>query len=293
MKDFLKNNYNIIVDKLYNCDNQIYFFINCEKIYIIKCDLDKEYLDYLISLSNNLFYDGINVNTFIMNNQKEFYTKKDNYFYLLMKSNSFECVMDIDTISKFEKYDSLLNNFNIYYEWQKEIDNIEKELIEYNKEFVLIQKSINYFIGLGENAIELIGFYEKLIDKYNSSIGHDISCFFDKKNTIYNPFSFIKVNRMYDIANYVKRILSISELDYSLIDKIIEKCSEYELIYLFACIIYPSDYFYVVKKVILGEYKEDMINIFVSNIENQKKLIEYIQSKIINKDVKLITWIYE
>ena len=287
MKNFIYINYNIEVDKIYIKDNKKYFFINNEKIYIIEYDGDKEYLLKLFNISNYLYDNNIKVNTILFNNKKEIYTKKDKFYIVLMKENSIEEV-SIDYLNKFN-IDNDLNEFNIISEWCLEIDTLENELLEYNKEYPLIQKSINYFIGISENAIELLNNYKKL---NNNSIGHKVTYNIYKDNILNNPFTFIKTNKMYDYSNYVKYKFIINELDYDELSNVIDSNSEIDNAFLFACLLYSNIYFDLLKNILLGYEKEEKIDFFIKRIKKYNEVLLFCKNRIKNvNEIKLVTWI--
>ena len=192
MKNFIFLNYNIEVDKIYN---NKYFFINDEKIYIIETDKKEKDIDYLGILSNELFLHGIKVNTFIINNEKKYFTKKDNINIVLLRVNEYENDLDINDIIRFQNINTNLESTNIINKWTTIVDDLENELVDYNDEYPLIQNSIDYFIGMAENAISLLNNHKDKI--VNDSIGHINNYKEFNKCILNNPFNFIKINKMF------------------------------------------------------------------------------------------------
>ena len=292
MKNFLQANYNINVKKIMNKNGKTFFFYNNLKVFIEKYNGDLNKLDYLIRLTNELYYYKINVNTFIMNNVNQFYTKYKDYYIVLMKENEYLDEVSLIDLKKFEVIKNNLYNYNVYNEWQKEIDIIEKEIIEYNKEFNKIQGSIDYYIGRGETAIELISEFDNIIDDNNNSVGHLLDFKLYGDNSINNPFTFIKVNKMYDIANYIKYKFYKNEFDFEFLNTIIENCNKMESIYLFSCLMYPGEFFDLVKKVLLKEENEEKIDFYIKRIKNYNNLLIYCQKSVNQKNhIKIINWL--
>ena len=292
MKNFILINYNVNVDKIYIKDDTKYFFINNEKVYIFESNLDSKNIDNLVNISNDLFRKGIKVYTFILNNDNKFYTEKDDKKIVLLKVNDFEDKIDLEKISKFKHIQNNLNNINILDEWIREVDDLEKELLDYNKEYQIVQKSINYFIGCAENSIELIDNYKQQINSNNDSIGHLVDFKLYNKCILDNPFTFVRINSMYDISNYIKYKFLRNEINYDEIEYIINGNNEYENAFLFASLLYPNVYFDLVKKVLKEEEKENKINFFINRISSYKELLIYIQKTIKNvKHIKLIHWL--
>ena len=167
-------------------------------------------------------------------------------------------------------------------------------MVEFNTEYQLIQSSINYFIGLAENAISLMSNYEQNIIEQNNSIGHKFNYKMYKSCKMGDPFIFIKVNKMYDLANYIKYNFYIKNINYDDINYIINEIgnTEYEKVYFFANLLYPNVYFDLIRNILLGNEREEKLNLFLNNIKNYKNLLLNCQNMIKNvKLIKLITWL--
>ena len=296
MKNYIYINYGIKVDKIYIKDNKKYFFISNVKVYIYESKLELFKLRNLFDLTNNLYRNKILVNTFIINNRNEFYTKKDDYYILLLKVNDIENIVDLNEFIKFMNIQNNLENINILEVWKNDIDTIEKEIIEYNKEYNLIQNSINYFIGLAENAIELLGNYKNEILNNNDSIGHRVNYKLFKNYSLNNPFTFIKINKMYDMSNYIKYKFYNNKIDYDEIDYIFNNIavSDYDKIYLFSCLLYPNIYIDIVKNILLKKEEETKINIYIKKVNDYEKLLYYCKMNVKNEKLAdVIDWISE
>ena len=294
MKNFIYLNYNIVVNKIYQKNNCKFFFYNDNKYYIVE-NINIENIKELIDLTNYLYSKNIGVNTFIVNNTNNYVTSNGKNTICLLRDNNYEKDISIDYIMKFQNIKCNLRDYDILKEWKNEVDTLEKEMIEYNNEYQTIQNSINYFIGMAENAIELLGVYKKHIVTNNDSIGHLINykrysnCEFD------NPFTFIKTNRMHDLAYYIKYRFLTNSLDYAEIEKISNMVkNEYEIIFLFSNLLYPKIYFDLVKDILLDKEKEDKLNKLIKCIKSYKELLKYVQDIYKNvKEIRLITWLSE
>ena len=119
MKSFIYKNYNIKIDKIYIKNNQYYFLYNNEKIRLIKYKGEEKYLDELIKISNQLYYNSVFVDTFIINNNNSFYTKKDDYYLLLLKCNQIDCEVEFNDLVKFFDISAPIKTINIVKEWSK------------------------------------------------------------------------------------------------------------------------------------------------------------------------------
>lgn len=288
MKNFIKSNYNIYPKKIFKKDNQYFFFSRNDKILIIKTnniDLSK------IDLSNHLYNIGIPISTFLINNNGEYYCKKDNQYILLLKYNNI-CdnqiyLKDINTYDiKIQK----INNFDIIKYWEDTIDSIELKLNEYNKEFPILQQSINYFIGLSENAIELLNNI-----KYNSdSLGHKLNIDNYNRENYSNPFNIIKTNKMYDIAMYFKYQFYNNNIDYDELYSVLKQNLNNinDIVFFYSNMLFQENYFNCVINIMNNKGEEKELNKYIDNINKYRELLKYIKSILHNITyIKDIEWI--
>ncbi len=292
MKNYIYLNYGIKIDKIFVKGKEKYFFYNNTKYYIVENIKDINFVDNLFNLTNRLYYNNLTINTFILNNENKYLTNKDGNNICILKVNNMESNYTLDYINKFENFNCNLDDYDIVNEWKKTVDNLEKEMIEYNKEFPIIQNSINYFIGMAENAISLLNNYKKEIINNNNSIGHKIKL---TNTNLDNPFNFIKTNRMYDLSNYIQYKFYTNKNDYDEIEKMIKSIrNEYEAIFLFSNLLFPKFYFDMVVDILNNIVNEEKLNVFINNIKNYKELLIYIQNRLKNvKEIQLISWISE
>lgn len=292
MKNYIYLNYGIKIDKIFVKGKEKYFFYNNTKYYIVENIKDINFVDNLFNLTNRLYYNNLTINTFILNNENKYLTNKDGNNICILKVNNMESNYTLDYINKFESFNCNLADYDIVNDWKKTVDNLEKEMIEYNKEFPIIQNSINYFIGMAENAISLLNNYKKEIINNNNSIGHKIKL---TNTNLDNPFNFIKTNRMYDLSNYIQYKFYTNKNDYDEIEKMIKSIrNEYEAIFLFSNLLFPKFYFDMVVDILNNIVNEEKLNVFINNIKNYKELLIYIQNRLKNvKEIQLISWISE
>ena len=290
MKNFIKANYNMYPNKIYKKNNIYFFFSENEKIIIIKTNKDNKYLDNLVKISNQIYNNGILVSTFILNNNNEYYTKKDNDYIVLLKYNDVNVDdLNIKDIIKYNINDELnLEKLDLVKEMEKKIDTLESEMTEYNKEYPIIQESLNYFIGLSENAIQML----KNININNNSLAHNIEV--DKFNIyeLNNPFNLIVSNKMYDVALYFKYKFYNDYIDYDELYNILINNKKEDLICFYALMLYQKEYFDDVKQVLLNKKDEKTLLNYINNINKYKELLKYIKNSLHNiNEILELEWI--
>ncbi len=287
MKNFIKSNYNISIDKIYKNNNHYFFYSNSEKIYILKVSDNKKRLDALIELSNELYKYNYEISTFIKNNKNEYYTKYDNKYIVLLKYNDIlNDKLEFKDL-KIHKLDKYLDDYKIVDHFKNEIDELEQEIIEYNKEFPLIQRSINYFIGMSENAIQLLND----VNINNNYLCHDIKIKNCNKIEFNNPFNLIRTNYLYDYANYFKHCFYYAIIDYDELYYFIKRRDKEELIIFFGLMLYQKEYFEDVKDIFKEKIDEEVINIYINKIDQYKELLKYIKNSVNIREINEIEWL--
>jgi len=292
MKNFIKSNYNMYPKKIYKENKMYYFFSGNDKIIIFKTNKDKKYLDNRVNISNEIYKSGINISTFLINRFGEYYTKKDNEYIVLLKFNDINVnKLNLSDISKYNVNNNVnLDKLDIIKIMEKKIDTLEQEMMEYNKEFPIIQQSLNYFIGLSENAIQML----KEINFSEDTIGHNLSI---HKFNIYeldNPFNLVKVNKMHDLVLYFKYKFYYDYIDYDELYKVLYNrvFTKEDLIYFFCMILYQNEYFDDVKDVLLNKKDEKYLNIYINNVNKYKELLKYIKENMHNiNQIAELEWI--
>lgn len=289
MKKFIKTYYNINVEKIYKNKNNYFFYSGNDLIYIIKTDKNKEELDNLVSISNSMYLKNNNISTFLLNKEGNYYTKYDGSYLVLLKYNDIiKDRIEFNDIFYYHIENNLLLNYDILNHFKNQIDVLEKEIQEYNKEHSLIQKSIDYFIGISENAIQLLSDININYD----SICHNIGLTNYNKVEYNNPFNYIKANIMYDYANYFKYKFYYETINYDELYYLIKNSNINDLILFFGLMLYQEEYFNLVKQILLDKQNEEDLNIYINHISDYKELLLYIKDSIRNVDkIREIEWL--
>ena len=101
MKEFIYLNYGIKVNQVYFRKENYFFFINDQQIKIMELDSNEMILNYLFELTNYLYNNRININTFLINKIKKCYTIKNQKYIVLLKENNFADKITIEYIKQF------------------------------------------------------------------------------------------------------------------------------------------------------------------------------------------------
>lgn len=296
IKSEIERKYNIKIKKIYRNLSDYYFFTSEDKIYIkFLSNKEVEKLNSAVEISNDIYNKNRLSQTLLITIDKKYISEYKNKKMALLKANKaenieidFNNIIDTDEIKNV----NVMNKYDLINEWKTEIDNIERKLIEFNKEYPIIMKYINYYIGLGENAIQILSQMSDETRSGEKFLGHNIDE--NKYNMINftNPFNYIKTFKEYDLANFLKYEFYNEKISYQEIDKF-EKILEQEInkeVFL-AIIIFPKEIFDITKKILGENAEEKNIAIYTNKIQKFESFINYIQKYIIKETY--IKWLEE
>ena len=269
----LNKYYNLFPDKIFRKNNSFYFFENNEKI-VIKT-LDSIQIKNISELSDILKHDK-NLSKIILNNENKEITEYKEKKYILLSVIVINRRVYLDDL--FLKFENLAmknaDNTDLL-DMISKLVVIEKRMLEFNTEYLELQKSFDYFIGLAENSIQLINKikFDNLkhvvvnisdIDEYN----------YEEINNIAN-LEFGNMEK--SISAYIKYKIYMYTLNYDEIYSLINnRMFNIELLY--AYMLYPNFYF------------NDVIQI-IDNCKKEKCIYKYI--KYNNLYIKFMKYLYE
>lgn len=272
MKNAINHYYNLYPDKIYKESDHFYFYLDDIKINIYKLERNITELLELVRISNELYKNKILVSTFIINKNGGFYFNLDEENYSLLKVNNYEKdTIDYYDISKFNKILSslrveTLNNLPWNISWTNTIDRLEEAMKEYNKEFVLIQDRINYYIGLAENAVMYINNISE--ENKNTTLPKVISHKrINSKTNIedfYNPLNIMFDYEIRDLAFYVQNSFFDNTFDFDELEKYLnfKNFNRYSIGLFYGRLLYPSYYFDKLELILNGILDEKVLNYY-------------------------------
>lgn len=281
MKNMISENYNLFPEKIYKKGNEIYFFVNDDK-YVMREYVKKSGIDELLQLSNEM-YKKTKGNSSVLvpgvgNNYVYEYKRKK---YILMKVNSIERNILLDDIiyltrSKSDN-DSTTKNLEKY---KKQIDDIETKLLEFNKEYPKIQQSIDYFIGLSENGIQLLGKLNR--EEKNQNEGTIIAKIenIDEYNNeeLNNPLNMEKNDYELALANYIKYRIYLLHVDYDEMENIFRN-DKINHLKLYAYLLYQNYYLSDIVKITRNKEEEKIIKKYIDNRKKYSDFLLYYAEK--------------
>lgn len=285
MRETINYYYGVYPNKIYNINNGCYFYFNDLKYYFLLYERNVKEIDLLVNISNELYNNGISVNTFIKNNKNEFLSKVNNDNYVLIKVNIIEddkC--ELNDIIKF-------NNMLIFKDskpltwadlWKNKVDMFESEMSDLYNEYPIIQETFSYYVGLSENAIsyflDVDNLNEVKVNLNHKRITKDLYSGF-----LYNPLYFIFDYEVRDLAEYIKVNFFEGNLDIDEVFVYINKLNKSSLMVLCSRLLFPSYYYDSVKEILEGNAKEDSLYKYVNKIDEYEEFLGNIFNYISKK----------
>ncbi len=288
MENILKYYYEIIVEKD-KIDNKGYFSYNNHLFCLYEYKRNINEIEALTYLNNIMLSKKISINKIINNIFNQTITFHNNKSYVLILIN-YELLdkANLKFIPAFldKKLDILKRN-----DWGKllssKIDYIEYQLKHLKNSYPIINSSVNYYIGMAENAIS----YFNMLNLSN------VSLYLNHRridlNNLYNPLELVIDYKVRDISEYIKYSF-FSEISIDDIKRYLNNFNLENIDYLllYVRLLYPSFYFDLYEEIINDNKEEKEINKIIDKHNEYEELL-YEVYLIIKRKINLlgIDWI--
>lgn len=297
MNNIINFYYGINIIDIYKLDDKYRFKYNDKNYYFVQYDRDQKDIKSLIEICIELKKRNILTNEFICNKFKNYLTPFNNKLYILIKENinnykiNFNDILYIQNSTTNISFDKNIIRTNYIELWKNKIDFYEKKI---DNKYQLLYKTIDYYIGLGENAISYIVNNDIKINNIVLShrrINEKMDSF-----DFYNPLNYILDNRARDLADYIKTLFFYNEVSDDILLSFLYyiNFSREECILFISRMLFPTYYFDLIDRVTFN--KED--EIILKNIINKnndyinllKKILYYINNNL-RMNIPVIEWI--
>lgn len=302
MKQTIEYYYSLNIDTLYLENDKYHFVDNGYDYYFVYCNRTEKELSDIIECSRELKAKNIACHDIIANNKGEVITSIDEVNYLLLRVKNKDQEYIITDMIEFNKKlklsvaksDLYRNNWSQL--WSAKVDYIEEQLRELKTDS-FIKKTINYYIGLAENAIYYVN---SVSEKYLVSEADNIVL--SRKRVVYpnfklnylNPLNFIFDLEVRDIAEYLKSVFFSGEdalLELKTYLKIV-KLTPYSYNMFFARLLYPSYYFDVYDAVINKNENVDELVEIVKKTNDYESFLKKAYTEIsVYADLEKVSWL--
>lgn len=298
MLDYINYFYNLY-PPLLNKENENYvFFVGNEKYYLTPYKRELSEIKDLVELNKRMISSNSLVHEIIINkfNEPISVISNENYVLLRVYVNDIKKIDINDIIYMFNENVDLsglksLLRTNWVSLWSNKVDYIEYQMGHLIKKYPFLNNTIDYYLGLCENAITYIKNL-KMFSDYKIPIGishkritKDATLF-----DLYNPLNLIIDYKVRNIAEYLKDAFFKDE-DVNYILNIVFKnfwFDKLNLSLLVARLLYPSYYFDLFEEIIDKELDE---NIVFSLTKKSSKYEEFIDLIIKNCNLQNLQWL--
>lgn len=274
MKNIIKYYYNIKIDKITKEEDN-YIIISNNNHYILKqYNNDPNKINEQYKL-NQYINNQIIINNIILNKYNNIITNIDKENYILIKKQNI-IPLTLKNISYIEKIN--LPNTYAYLErnnweilWSNMIDYYETQIGENQKKYPKIRETIDYYIGLTENAISYIVNTKNTLNKEISDskvISHSTL-----SSPLEDPLNLILDHKSRDVGEYIKEsFYNNNKYIYQELEEYFTHnyYSKYGMQILIGRLLYPSHYFNIYDKILSNKAKEEELD----KIINQNKKYE-------------------
>ncbi len=294
MNNVVKYYYEINLINLSKYNEKYAFDYNGSRYIFLKFDRNENDIKGLVEICNELKKRNIMTNELIRNKFNNYLTPYNGELYIMIKQNidqydvTFNDILYVQNNTVNILLDKYLIRTNCISLWENKIDFYEKKSKELSDKYLLIYKTIDYYLGLGETAIMYLANNNVRID--NIVLSHR------RLTDFYNPLNYILDSRARDIADYFKYLFFFEDCTKEEILFLLKyiNLSREEYILLIARLLYPTYYFDLIDNVLFHNYDEKIIRNIIrkGSLYNKllKELFYYINYQL-GMNIPIIEWI--
>lgn len=298
MLDYINYFYNLYPPLLNKENDNYVFFVGNEKYCLTPYRRELSEIKDLVELNKRMISSNSLVHEIIINkfNEPISVISNENYVLLRVYVNDIKKIDINDIIYMLNENVDLsglksLLRTNWVSLWSSKVDYIEYQMGHLIKKYPFLNNTIDYYLGLCENAITYIKNL-KMFSDYKIPIGishkriiKDATLF-----DLYNPLNLILDYKVRNIAEYLKDAFFKDE-DVNYILNIVFKnfwFDKLNLSLLVARLLYPSYYFDLFEEIIDKELDE---NIILPLTKKSSKYEEFIDLIIKNCNLQNLQWL--
>ncbi len=311
MNNYIDYYYNLYPNTIEKVGRNYRFFLNNEKYYIIMYERNLEEMDTLVKLNKEMIERGSLVHEIVLTKDGKAVFLCDNNFYALLRVYINENIpIKIDDIFYMLDYNDtikpndIIGRMNWANLWSSKVDYFEYHIGHLIKKYPYIYKTIDYYLGLAENAISYVKDIKtpaSLISICHRRIGVT-STLFD----LYNPFNLVIDYKVRDIAEYIKSVFFYGENScvegvVNSENMIVDKCNiilerifkkyifdNEALNLLFARLLFPSYYFDLYENVIDNSLNENVISCIIKKSSAYEEFLKII---LLKTPIPYVEWL--
>lgn len=249
MKNIINYYYNINILNLYEVNNKYYFNYKNNDYIFMTFDRLIEDAPLVYNIYLEMKKRRVITNEIILNKDNQILTITNGIPYILIKDNLRNKSININDIFYFQNNtynifnDRRIKRINYIEMWESKIDYYEEQNKSLKKQYKIIDDSIDFYIGLGENAISyLINNKAKQVSTFVSHRRIDIN---KGSFDYYNPVNYIIDSRVRDFSEYIKNSFFNDKINFDLVRIYLDymNFNKDEYILFIGRLLFPTYYF--------------------------------------------------
>lgn len=294
MKNTLVFFYNIYVDDLKKISDNYYFIYQNNNYAVFLFDRNIEEAKEIYSLNLEMLNNGVPVYKIILTKDNNILFLFEEKYYILMQIPyihnriiTFDDLVNFNFVpqQKYKSIDKSAWNMS----WPKKVDYIEYQFSQVHHKYPIIEESINYYIGIWENAIS---YYNNNSDENNIKfVSHKRITVNSDLLSFYNPLNIIIDYKERDIVDYLKSYVYTNNWTKDNLYKFLNKFTNVNIIRFISRSLFPSNYFDLYEDIVLGNSEELEINQIIKKNNIYERYLNYVFLFYKRYNIPLIEWI--
>lgn len=300
MKNIINYYYNLNLLDIYDVGDKYFFNINNKNYIFLIFDRPIEDAPLIYNLYYLLKERNIFVNDIITNKDNQIITIVNNVPYILIRDNTQSKNITINDILYIQNNTvNIINNKKLFRNdwvrmWEEKIDYYESQMGEVSRKYPILSDTIDYYIGLGENAIEYLVDNNYKVD--NLCLSHKRININKGSFDFYNPSNFIIDSRVRDFSEYIKNLFFMDKINFEIFRNYLDyiNFTKNEYVLFIARLLFPTFYFDQYDNIINYGKDENVIKNIISKTPSYINFIRNIMIYIVyNKrvNIPMIEWI--
>ncbi len=176
--------------------------------------------------------------------------------------------------------------------WSNKIDYIEYQFFQLEKKYSIIKKSINFYIGIWENAIS---YYNNnvIYDNFSKCVCHKRLTSKTDLLSFLNPLNLVIDYKERDVAEYIKSFVYEEKFTEENIEYFLKAIpiNENIIIRFISRVLFPSNYFDLYEEIIYENAPESKIEKIIENKKNYLFLMKLVFKYFETYNIPTIEWI--
>ena len=179
--------------------------------------------------------------------------------------------------------------------WSEKIDYYEYQISELSRKYKILHNTIDYYIGLGENAISYLVNNQEKNKQERFILSHKRIKTNYNSFEFYNPLSYIIDSRVRDTTEYIKDAFFNDMIGINEVKNIIiyNNYNYDEYVLFIARLLFPSYYFDIYDEIINNDLDENNIIKIVNKTKDYEIFLSQIISYILSNNIMIeqIDWL--